>query len=124
MSGASVIDRQAVVARLKLQLTRRHLVWFSVLALLVVATGYGYRWWTTGRFLERTDDAYVGGDVTEISPHVSGFVTTILVADNQRVKAGQELIRIDAADFEAVRDHAAASVEQRQATLASLTAQT
>jgi membrane fusion protein (multidrug efflux system) len=123
MTGASIIDPRPVVSRLKLQLSRRHLMSFSGLALLVLAVGLGYHWWVVGRFLERTDDAYVGGDVTEISPHVSGFVTEILVADNQRVTAGQELIRIDAADFEAVRDHAAASVEQRQATLASLNAQ-
>jgi len=46
-----------------------------------------------------------------------------MVSDNQRVSAGQELIRIDSADFKAVQDHAEATVQQRQATLASLQAQ-
>ena len=43
-----------------------------------------------------TDDAYVGGDVTPIAPHVAGFVAEILVTDNQCVQAGQPLIRLDA----------------------------
>jgi len=124
MSGASLIDGQPAATRLKLHLSRRRALSLIGFGLLVFAIWFGYHWWIVGRFLERTDDAYVGGDVTEISPHVSGFVATILVSDNQHVTAGQELIRIDAADFEAARDLAAASVQQRQATLASLTAQT
>ena len=108
-----------------LSLSRKHvLLAAGAFVLLVAAIVFGARWWTIGRFMEITNDAYVGGDVTEISPHVSGFITTILVSDNQRVKAGQELIRIDAADFAAVQDHAAATVQQRQATLANLQAQT
>ena len=46
------------------------------------AARYGYDWWSVGRFIESTDDAYVGGNVTPISPHVAGFVAQILVADN------------------------------------------
>ena len=122
--SASVIDRPAVAPRQRVRLSRKHLLLSLGAVLLVVALGSGYHWLTIGRFVERTDDAYVGGDVTEISPHISGFVSSILVADHQRVSAGQELIRIDAADFAAVRDHAVATVEQRHATLTSLQAQT
>ena len=109
----------------RLSLSRKH-VFLSAggCVLLVAAIVFGSRWWTIGRFMESTNDAYVGGDVTEISPHISGFVTTILVSDNQRVTAGQQLLRIDAADFAAVQDHASATVQQRQATLANLQAQT
>jgi membrane fusion protein (multidrug efflux system) len=91
-------------------------------ALGLVAAGYGYDWWTVGRFLESTDDAYAGGNVTAISPHVAGFVSQILVTDNQYVQAGQLLIRLDERDFLAARDHADAVVQQRQAALASLQA--
>jgi len=123
-SSAPVIDSPLIAVPRKVNLSLKHALWLmGAAALLLAAVGFGYRWWTVGRFTEKTDDAYVGGDVTEISPHVSGFITTILVSDNQRVSAGQELIRIDAADFAAVQDHAAATVEQRQATLASLQAQ-
>jgi membrane fusion protein, multidrug efflux system len=94
----------------------------SCLALAVGlgAVWYGHDWWTFGRFVESTDDAYVGANVTSISPHVAGFVSQILVADNQRVRAGQLLIRLDDRDFQATLDHADAIGRQREATLASL----
>jgi membrane fusion protein (multidrug efflux system) len=122
--GAQVVDSPVLAPPRPLRLSRKHALSAGVVILLIAAILSAHRWWTIGRFIETTDDAYVGGNVTEISPHVSGFITAILVSDNQRVSAGQELIRIDAADFAAVRDHAAATVEQRQATLANLHAQT
>jgi membrane fusion protein (multidrug efflux system) len=92
------------------------------LALILGLTGawYGQDWWTVGRFIESTDDAYVGGNVTSIAPHVAGFVTEIPVTDNQYVHAGQLLIRLDARDFQAAVDRADAIVLQRQATLDTL----
>ena len=45
---------------------------------LLIAIGsmkYGYDWWRVGRFIETTDDAYAGGDVTPVSPHVAGFIS-------------------------------------------------
>ena len=60
---------------------------------------YARDWWTTGRFIESTDDAYVGGNVTALAPHVSGFIAEVLVTDNQRVQAGQVLIRLDPRDY-------------------------
>ena len=91
-------------------------------AAVIGASWYGYTWWTTGRFIESTDDAYVGGNVTAISPHIAGFVAEILVADNQRVTAGQLLIRLDDRDVRAAAAHADAILQQRTATLASLRA--
>jgi len=102
---------------------------FKQLALLTLAciaalsgSGYGYYWWTTGRFIESTDDAYVGGNVTPISPHIPGFVAEILISDNQRVDAGQVLVRLDDRDVRAVAEHAEAVLRQRTAMLASLRA--
>ena len=92
------------------------------LLLAVVGTKYGYDWWRLGRFVETTDDAYAGGNVTPVSPHVAGFVSEILVGDNQRVAAGQLLIRLDPRDFRAALDHAQAVADERQASLASLEA--
>ena len=86
------------------------------------AARYGYDWWTVGRFIESTDDAYVGGDVTPISPHVAGFVAQILVADNDYVRAGQLLVWLDDRDFRAAVERAMAVVGERQAALASLQA--
>jgi membrane fusion protein, multidrug efflux system len=90
------------------------------LAIALAAAWYANDWWRSGRFIESTDDAYVGGNVTSISPHVAGFVSQIVVADNQRVQAGQLLIRLDDRDFQATLDHADAIARQREATLASL----
>src|SRR5579871_3200266 len=105
-------------------LSRRRIRWLAYVVLgAVMAAGavrYAHDYWTVGRFIESTDDAYAGGDVTPISPHVSGFVTQILVGDNEFVRAGQTLIRLDDRDFRAAADRAAAIVEARKATLDSL----
>jgi len=84
---------------------------------------FGNDWWRHGRFIETTDDAYVGGDVTAISPHVAGFITDIAVADNAHVSAGQLLARIDMRDFQAAYDRAEAMVAAENASLQSLRAQ-
>ncbi len=63
----------------------------AALALVAGGAVIGRHWWTVGRFVEHTDDAYVGGNVTAIAPHVAGFVAAVAVADNQRVNAGQLL---------------------------------
>ncbi len=89
-------------------------------ALAVGALGYGYYWWTFDRFFQKTDDAYVGGDVTAISPHISGFIAQIAVTDNQEVEAGQLLIRLDDRDVRAAADHAEAVLRQQKAMLTSL----
>ena len=64
-----------VVAKAKRRLTfkQRILVVLAGVAVLAIFA-YGYYWWTVGRFIQTTDDAYVGGNVTPVSPHVSGFV--------------------------------------------------
>jgi membrane fusion protein (multidrug efflux system) len=90
---------------------------------LIVAVGaavYGHHWWTVGRFIETTDDAYAGGNITAVSPHVAGFIGKILVADNQHVDAGQMLIQLDDRDFVAALDHAKAVAAARQAALDGL----
>jgi membrane fusion protein, multidrug efflux system len=86
------------------------------------AAKYGHDWWTVGRFIESTDDAYAGGNVTAASPHVAGFIAEILVQDNQHVDAGQMLIRLDPRDFKAALDRGQALAEARQAMLAGLDA--
>lgn len=70
-----------------------------------------------------TDNAYVRGDVTQISPKVSGHITQVLVRDNQSVHAGEVLFRIDDRDFRARLDQARAALEARQAAVGNLQAQ-
>jgi membrane fusion protein, multidrug efflux system len=96
------------------------------LALLAVIGGgawYAHDWWTVGRFIESTDDAYVGGNLTPLAPHVDAFIQQILVADNQRVHAGELLIKLDARDYRAARDHAQAVLQARLAAAETLRAQ-
>ena len=81
---------------------------------------YGWNWWEVGRFIETTDDAYVGGNVTTLSPHVAGFVSQILIRDNQFVKAGQLVITLDDRDYKAALAHSEAVVQNQTAALANL----
>jgi hypothetical protein len=59
------------------------------------SSAYGYHWWTVGRFIESTDDAYGSGDVTLIAPKVAGFIAEVAVTDNQFVHAGDLLVCSD-----------------------------
>jgi membrane fusion protein, multidrug efflux system len=90
---------------------------------LGAAGWYGNYWWTTGRYLVSTDDAYVKADNTTIAPRVSGYLTDVKVGDNERVTTGQVLARIDDRDFKVALDQAKADVSAAQAALASKQAQ-
>jgi len=95
-------------------------------AALLLAGGaawYGHQWWTVGRFIETTDDAYVGGDVTVIAPKVPGFIAKVEVTDNQAVHAGDLLVKLDDRDYRAALAKAVAAVAGQRATLANLDAQ-
>jgi len=95
-------------------------------ALLAGAAGvawFGHHWWTVGRFIESTDDAYVGGDVTVIAPRVSGIIAQVAVTDNQKVRAGDLLLKIDDRDYRAIAAKAEAAIAAQQASLANLAAE-
>ena len=103
--------------------SRRHVLLTAVLLAMALAIGwYGYGWWMTGRFIESTDDAYVGGDVTVIAPKVSGFIAAIAVTDNQPVHSGDLLVRLDDRDYRAALAKAEANVAAQHATLANIAA--
>jgi len=118
-----VIGRDIVApVRPGIRVRKRLLAGIAAVPLLIGAAEYGQHWWTVGRFVESTDDAYVGGDVTPIAPHVAGFVQQILVSDNQRVHAGQVLARLDPDDYQAALNHADAALKGRVAELGNLRA--
>ena len=85
------------------------------LAFLAAAVAYGDYYWTTGRFLVSTDDAYVQAHSVLISPKVSGYISEVPVDDNEQVKAGQVLARIDPRDYQTALDQARANVAAAQA---------
>jgi membrane fusion protein (multidrug efflux system) len=96
---------------------------FTVGLVALVAGGLWLReWWSVGRFVEATDDAFVGADITTIAPKVSGFVVSVAVTDNQRVRAGDLLTVIDDRDYRAELAKEEATVREQEATLANLDA--
>src|SRR6516164_8393589 len=96
---------------------RRLLIASSAVALLAAAAWYGWDYWTVGRFLVSTDDAYVKADNTTIAPKVSGYLDRVVVGDNEHVTAGQVLARIDDRDFRVALDQAKADVAAAKATI-------
>jgi membrane fusion protein (multidrug efflux system) len=93
-----------------------------VLLLLAAAGAYGRYYWVVGRFLETTDDAYVQADSTIIAPKVPGYLSEVFVADNQPVKAGHRLAKIDDRDYVAALDQAKANVATAQADIENVAA--
>ena len=89
---------------------------------LAVAGQLGWNYWTVGRFDVSTDDAYVQADTTVIAPKVSGYLQDVLVTDNQPVKAGQPLARIDDRDYAVAVEQAKADVTAAQADVANVEA--
>src|SRR3984885_10236495 len=70
------------------------------LGAVVVLSGLGYAgyWFLDGRYFESTDDAYVNGDVVQVTSEVPGTVLALNVDDTQTVRAGQSLLSLDPAD--------------------------
>lgn len=101
---------------------RRALPLLGLLALAGGALG-GTWYWQVGRFMQSTDNAYVGGDIAVLSSRIEGDVARILVGDNQPVEAGQPLIELDHRDWQARRDQAAAALAEAEANIGTLAAQ-
>ncbi len=77
----------------------RKTVILKIAAVFAIAgAAWGGWWWTTGRFFEYTDDAYVAGNLVSITPQAGGTVTAILADNTDFVKEGDTLIRMDATD--------------------------
>jgi membrane fusion protein, multidrug efflux system len=92
----------------------------GAIALLAAAGFYGNYYWTTGRFLVSTDDAYVAAHSVMISPKISGYLSEVPVDDNEAVKAAAVLARIDPRDYQTALDQARANVAAAQASINTL----
>ncbi|RWA67151.1 HlyD family secretion protein [Mesorhizobium sp.] len=94
------------------------------LALLGAGSWYGYNYWSDGRFMISTDDAYVQADMSFVSPKISGYVDKVLVTENQQVKAGDPLFVIDDGDYKIAVAQAEAQIATLAKTLDRIDAQT
>ncbi len=77
---------------------------------LAAGVGYGVYWALVGRYVESTDDAYVGGNLVQITPQVAGTVLAIGADDTDFVKAGQTLVELDRADSRVALEQAEAAL--------------
>jgi membrane fusion protein (multidrug efflux system) len=105
------------------KLIKRGVLVAALLAGVAFGADFGYHYWTVGRFIESTDDAYVKADYTTIAPKVAGYIKEVLVNDNDHVKAGQLLARIDDRDFQAALSQAKADLKAADAAIANIDAQ-
>jgi len=107
---------------------RRLLLQAGGAVLAFAALVFAWRAWRYGRSHESTDDAQIDGHIVPVLARVGGYVSAVMVEDNQRVQAGQLLVRIDSAEYaarlaQATADVAAATAAVSQAD-AALTAAT
>ena len=97
---------------------RRFVLPLVALAAVGYGVYWGYNWFVEGRFLVSTDDAYVGADASVIAAKVAGHIVEVPVADNQQVRAGDLLARIDEGDYRLAVDAAKAKIATQDATIA------
>ncbi len=114
----AIVEEAQVERAGKRRWTRKRLV-FVLLALGAGTFGLhaGWHWWTVGRFQEATDDAFLQADKVTVAPKVGGFVAAVLVTDNQPVRAGDVLARIDDRDYRIVLLQDQADLDKARASL-------
>jgi membrane fusion protein (multidrug efflux system) len=123
MDGSTVVDYARPIERTATKAGRtrwslKHLlIAGGALLFVAMAAVYGSYYWTTGRFLVSTDDAYVQAHSVLISPKVSGYISEVPVDDNQAVTAGQVLARIEPQDYRTALDQARANVAAARASI-------
>ncbi|WP_245197210.1 HlyD family secretion protein [Labrys sp. LIt4] len=93
-----------------------------ILLVVALAAGgwYGYDWWTNGRFMVETDDAYVQADVSTLGVKVSGYVDSVPVQNGDSVKAGDVIVKLDDTDYRTALESAKAKRATQNATIARI----
>jgi membrane fusion protein (multidrug efflux system) len=120
---ADPVDEISIKVRKRPWPLKRLLTGAAAVVLLAGAGIYGDYYWTTGRFMVSTDDAYVQAHSVLISPKVSGYISEVPVDDNQSVVAREILARIDPRDYQTALDQARANVTAARASIDTLNQQ-
>ena len=103
---------------------RARLLWLLLGLFLAAGVGYAIYWERVARYVESTDDAYVGGNLVQITPQVSGTVLAIGADDTDYVEAGQTLVELDQADSRVALDQAEAALARSVRQVRNLMATT
>ena len=88
-----------------------------LLAVAALGSWYGHRWWTVGRFIVSTDDAYVGAKMATLAAKVPGYIASLDVEDNSTVRTGDVIATIDDGDYKLAVDAAHDKLATEQATV-------
>lgn len=100
---------------------RRRMLLVAVGSIAAIVIFYfALNWLFIGRYLVSTDNAYVGAEMSIIAPRVSGYVATVSVPANARVKAGDVLVSLDDGDYRLAVEQAVARIGTQDATIARL----
>ncbi|HEY4163079.1 MAG TPA: biotin/lipoyl-binding protein, partial [Dongiaceae bacterium] len=103
---------------------KKHVIRASLLVIIAAgAIGGGTYWWKTARFQETTDNAYLEGDISVVSPLIEGRIMTVQVGDNQSIRVGDVLVTIDDADYRAKVAEAEAQVQAATASISTIDSQ-
>ena len=91
---------------------RKRMMTLLVIVILIAAIAYGLYYFLVARFHESTDDAYVNGNVVQITPQVTGTVIAVNADDTQTVKAGDPVVVLDPADARVALEQSEANLGQ------------
>jgi membrane fusion protein (multidrug efflux system) len=113
MSNENANPQQPAAAPMQAGNPRRKKALLSIAAVVVVAgLGWGAYEWLVASHYESTDNAYVQGNVVQITPQIGGTVVSVYADDTDYVKSGQPLVQLDPADARVALDQAEANLAQ------------
>lgn len=75
-------------------ISKKQLIGVVAIGIILAGVVFFIWWVSTGRFIQTTDDAYIGGNITTVASKVSGYISAIEVRDNQSVKKGDIILRL------------------------------
>jgi len=111
---------EATIPKVTATRKRRRLLTIAAGVFSIAAIAYGAWWFVYSRHFEKTDDAYVQGNLVQITPQVAGMVVSVNADDTDFVKVGQTLVSLDRADAEVALAHAQAALAQTVREVRSL----
>ena len=99
-------------------ISKKQLIGVVAIGIILAGVVFFIWWVSKGRFIQTTDDAYIGGNITTVASKVSGYISAIEVRDNQSVKKGDIILRLDDRDYRANVARLEAKIKSSKATLA------